>query len=284
MQKVRQQRCFLDSISIVNRNFFEGIKDMVLCSICTGVFVEPVKCSSCDNAFCKFCINQWGENSSYCPFMCENFEILEASRTLKNLLDKLVFKCQNYCSGIGEYSYSQICQHLSICGNLIVTCPSCNSNVKNSQLQELEEINILKKRITQLENKVETLENKNLELTEQLEILNKSSNNLKSENRKNLKHHSLNSEVLLKSLPFNLSEKSREQELGLIDKCQHFKGNYKPIFDCCNKAFACYLCHELQTNHTYEYSNKVVCLICSNIYMGEQCTNCGAKQLFKQKK
>ena len=36
----------------------------------------------------------------------------------------------------------------------------------------------------------------------------------------------------------------------LFDKCPHFFGNYFPKFACCNKFYACYLCHnEYETIH-----------------------------------
>ncbi len=72
-------------------------------------------------------------------------------------------------------------------------------------------------------------------------------------------------------------------EGGLIDKCIHFKANYKPIFQCCNQVYPCYICHDERETHTYIFSEKVLCLVCGNIYEGMQCNKCFTKQLYIKK-
>ena len=69
----------------------------------------------------------------------------------------------------------------------------------------------------------------------------------------------------------------------LIDKCKHFSGNYKPIFDCCNTAYGCYLCHDENECHQYQISKKVVCLLCACVYEGNECPNCKVKQCYQKK-
>ena len=70
----------------------------------------------------------------------------------------------------------------------------------------------------------------------------------------------------------------------MFDKCPHFYGNYMPKFACCNKFYGCYLCHNENEDHIYQFSNKVSCLFCKNVYAGKTCTKCKAKQLFQRKK
>ena len=69
----------------------------------------------------------------------------------------------------------------------------------------------------------------------------------------------------------------------LFDKCPHFYGNYMPKFACCNKFYGCYLCHNENEDHIYQFSNKVACLFCKNVYAGKTCTKCKANQIFKRK-
>ena len=69
----------------------------------------------------------------------------------------------------------------------------------------------------------------------------------------------------------------------LFDKCPHFFGNYFPKFACCNKFYACYLCHNEYEDHPYHFSNKVCCLFCKTVYAGKSCPKCKANQLFQRK-
>ena len=69
----------------------------------------------------------------------------------------------------------------------------------------------------------------------------------------------------------------------LFDKCPHFYGNYFPKFACCNKFYACYLCHNENEDHSYQFSNKVCCLFCKTVYAGKSCPKCKANQIFQRK-
>ena len=88
----------------------------------------------------------------------------------------------------------------------------------------------------------------------------------------------------------NIKERPKEQIIDnsrnstLFDKCPHFYGNYMPKFACCNKFYGCYLCHNENEEHPYQFSNKVACLFCKNVYAGKTCTKCKANQIFKRKK
>ena len=87
----------------------------------------------------------------------------------------------------------------------------------------------------------------------------------------------------------NIKERSKEEIIDnsrnntLFDKCPHFYGNYMPKFACCNKFYGCYLCHNENEDHIYQFSNKVACLFCKNVYAGKTCTKCKANQIFKRK-
>jgi hypothetical protein len=255
---------YVDQESVVNRNYFEGIKEMVICVICAGILVEPQQCRSCENSYCSNCIKIWTKKSSTCPFKCSNFETKDATRTLKNLLDKLILKCPNKCDSNEEFNYENCVRHIQTsCQKLKTNCPCCESYVLKTQIKETEVIRDLKYEIIRLETENSNLKNKNRELS--LEIKNLEQN-ISSKSSETLKRKQL-----------------EEENQGLIDKCPHFKGNYNPVFACCDEAYPCYLCHNEKQNHTFQFSNKVVCLKCSEIYMGSTCPGCQTIQMYRKK-
>jgi E3 ubiquitin-protein ligase NRDP1 len=40
----------------------------LICSICQGIFRNPVVTNCCLQAFCEQCINNWLENNNTCPY------------------------------------------------------------------------------------------------------------------------------------------------------------------------------------------------------------------------
>ena len=109
---------YIDPDLIINKEIFKPIELNSVCSICSGIIIEPVQCLSCENSFCKDCLDDWkrkkGENS--CPFRCSN-PTFKNSRLIKNLLSNLKFKCQNGCKE--EISYIDLLDHYKDkCSNL----------------------------------------------------------------------------------------------------------------------------------------------------------------------
>ena len=90
---------YIDPDFVINKDNLKPIESNAVCSICSGIIIEPVQCLSCENSFCKDCLEDWkkkkGENS--CPFRCSN-PTFKNSRLIKNLLSNLRFKCQNKCN------------------------------------------------------------------------------------------------------------------------------------------------------------------------------------------
>ena len=101
---------YVDPDLIINKDTFKTIESNAVCSICSGIIIEPVQCLSCENSFCKDCFEDWkkkkGENS--CPFRCQN-PSFKSSRLIKNLLSNLKFKCQNGCKE--EIPYLDLLDH-----------------------------------------------------------------------------------------------------------------------------------------------------------------------------
>jgi uncharacterized CHY-type Zn-finger protein len=63
-----------------------------------------------------------------------------------------------------------------------------------------------------------------------------------------------------------------KQKLGLTSgqplpddgKCTHFRKSTRWFrFSCCGKVYPCEKCHDLESNHPYEYGTRVICGMCS---------------------
>ena len=170
-----------------------------------------------------------------------------------------------------------------------MNCPKCNNLIERNKLKNPDEeisksinISILKDELFQTKDEIRNfLSELNL-----LKSLNKKNTIKKPKEEKKEIPKKITNEPL-KEIPKKkktLEKKLVKVETKLIDKCKHFYGNYKPIFACCGNAYACYLCHNENENHKYEFSNKVICLICNTIYTQNSCPKCNVPQVFKRKK
>lgn len=84
-----EQTSLFEENDIVNREYYEGIKDIIKCGICLDIVKEPVQCSKCQHYFCSQCSKQLKN----CPFRCENSSIIP-SFTCNQLLSGLKIKCK----------------------------------------------------------------------------------------------------------------------------------------------------------------------------------------------
>ena len=217
---------------IINKGFYNEIKDLVNCPICNKIINKPMQCSICENNFCEKCINEYIKKSNTCPFNCQNLKVLESSKVFKVLLSKIIYK--NKENNIEE--------------KLNFKCKECEN-----------------------EDCTETINEKNDFLDKEFE-----------NNRIELKQLYDEKRKILDEL-YKLKKLKIINEEGLIDKCIHFKANYKPIFKCCNQVYPCYICHDENELHPYIFSEKVLCLLCGNIYEGNECNKCLIKQLYIKK-
>ena len=233
---------YIDPELIVNKNFFNEVKDIVICPICKGIINDSMQCNLCENNFCKKCINDYFKNFNTCPFNCQNAEIIKSSKIIHILLSKLIFKKnENENEFLSEAIETPK-------PKVTYKCPECDNN-------------ILEKRINEERDFLDIEFEKNRIQIKELY---------------NEKRRLLNELCKLKKI-------KNTNEGGLIDKCIHFKANYKPIFQCCNQVYPCYICHDERETHTYIFSEKVLCLVCGNIYEGMQCNKCFTKQLYIKK-
>ena len=151
---------YIDSNSIVNTNIFETISHCAICSICTGIINEPQQCLSCDNCFCKRCINDWQQKSKTCPLKCSN-PTFKDSRIVRGMLAKLVFTCPFEKCKL-EIPYEEILLHEEKCEGRLCECPTCGTEIPKSQLKTLQrdkKIESMLKEIEELKAKNKDLEN-----------------------------------------------------------------------------------------------------------------------------
>ena len=73
---------------IINKEFYEGIKDIITCLICLEIVSDPVQCDKCQHCFCSKCIH----NYKKCPLRCNNNTFIPAI-VCKKLISEIEVKC-----------------------------------------------------------------------------------------------------------------------------------------------------------------------------------------------
>ena len=251
---------YINPEGVIDKSKLKENEQKIICKLCHGIVYEPVELF-CEHIFCKSCLDNWEQNlKNRCP-TCNKF-IYKKSKIAENIqiiLDNLTFSEKNK-----EYLYHDYINFLKF-----GTVMDLNDEV------DLDDIS--KKTKKKFICKACGKENDNLinEMTDKYEEINK---NLKEELKKIYQYkRRLQGEIYEKKFGKNMPPST------LIEKCQHFSGNYKPIFDCCNTAYGCYICHDENECHTHQISKKVICLLCACIYEGIECTNCKVKQVYQKK-
>ena len=89
---------------ILNKDYFENIRNMVTCFICLNIMEDPIQCDKCQHSFCLECINKL----SKCPMGCQNYQFNE-SQLCKELLSGIKIKCKK-CGN--EINYDNIEKHI----------------------------------------------------------------------------------------------------------------------------------------------------------------------------
>lgn len=163
-----------DPEEVCNKTSYEVIKDSITCIICSLIVSVPKQCSSCENPFCKECIDSWTKMNPTCPFKCSDFSIYEANRVLKNLLDKLEFMCPN-CEG--KFSFEKYEFHRDLCTLKISDYKNkVKEEVKYPSIKDLEENNKTvhnsDKDKSYMHNKVEEKKKEYIDLIQKIKPLN----------------------------------------------------------------------------------------------------------------
>lgn len=266
---------YIDQTNIVNQNILESAHDIIICTICTGVVINPLQCSECDNCFCSTCIQKWNEKSVTCPFKCDFFSVKEPSRIIKNIFAKIIFTCPKGCST--HASYNDLHEHLSQCSNEKGPCPVCGSVVQRSGM--INEFDQLKKENEDLRKKISELESALLQRQTVVIKSSNSSNNIKKSSNKNLSNIPIdNMESFNLDIKFNKSFEIKKNS-NLYD-IHHQKSKVKYIFKCCVNLYDCIKCHNDKEQHKAETPIGLVCTRCeyNSFNVNEaNCLRCGSK-------
>ena len=261
----KKNNIFLDPDKLINKEEILNSNKNLICSLCKGIIAEPIELF-CEHIFCSNCINNWSKSlKDKCP-SCNKFIYKKPSLSEenKNLLSKLQFNDNDKV-----YSYKEYIDYLKAETNINFEAgPLLGNNQKDNENNNNNlnyKCNVCGSEYNNIIQKAKNkYEERNKQLTEELRKIYEYKRKLQSDIYEN-KH----------------GEKMPDSTL--IDKCKHFSGNYKPIFECCNNAYGCYICHDENECHEYQISKKVICLLCANIYQGNECTNCKVKQCYERK-
>jgi len=141
--EVMENELLFSERDIVNKEYYENIKDVINCSICSGIIKDPVQCNKCQHCFCSHCINELRN----CPYRCI-FNQFIPSLICKNLLSKLIIKCS--CGT--ELNYDSVQKHREKCTNVIYKEKYLRLSSQNELLQQ--ESQNLKQELTQLKQEL----------------------------------------------------------------------------------------------------------------------------------
>lgn len=263
---MNKNKIFLDPDKLSDKNSSSNKK--LICYICKGIIVDPIELF-CEHIFCNTCLKEWSNNSNNkCP-SCNKLIYKKPSVTEEN--EKLISNLKFIDNG-KLFSYAEYINHITSGSNInfeagpvLVNNQNINEhniNNKNNMIYKCKSCGRDYNNIIQERRNI--YEERNKQLTEELKKIYEYKRKLQSDIYEN-------------------KYKKKMPDTTLIDKCKHFSGNYKPIFECCNNAYGCYICHDESECHQYQISKKVICLLCACIYEGNECTNCKVKQCYERK-
>ena len=160
---------YIDEDSVINTVHFEEYSNLLICSICTGLLINPVMCSYCSCGFCNTCIKDWIGNNPKpcCPMGCDSnqFKLVECNRQYKMILEKLIVKCPKGCQ-VSLLDYPTHTKHNSS-ERPVIECWNCGTfvNITKANFKKtLHEVKLLednshknKSEITELINTITKL-------------------------------------------------------------------------------------------------------------------------------
>ena len=73
--------------------FQEEVNQELICGICTDVLEHPLECLSCQNSFCKECIQLWQQRSNECTNCRNPLSLQRSHKFLRSVLDNLRVSC-----------------------------------------------------------------------------------------------------------------------------------------------------------------------------------------------
>ena len=100
--------------------------------------MKPCNCSGSLKYIHKNCLEKWKSQSRnlICPMKCSDSNFTSSNRTLKNLIEKLVFKCKNKCNENKTFTYNEMISHMSNeCSLNLVNCQICFNKIQKKVIQ-----------------------------------------------------------------------------------------------------------------------------------------------------
>ena len=97
------------------------------CSICSFVLLNPQACKSCEQMFCKKCIESCLAVKCTCPLCIESYKPSNVNRVVLNILGNIMLRCPAKCTE--ELRYSDLKNHLNSCSKIELTA-KCNHCLK----------------------------------------------------------------------------------------------------------------------------------------------------------
>ena len=169
-----------DESRIINIDYLNSLEGIYKCGICFKIMDNPTDCESCGHSFCFECIKKLK-----CPFKCKNKELKPSSQNLKDILNKLKFKCLN--KGCEQtLNYSDVKLHDKNCDFQEIICPNnnCNKklikrNLENHVLNECQFNNSLKS--NEIDNEINI--NNNMDTNEYIKLLSMNVSKIVKENQ-----------------------------------------------------------------------------------------------------
>ncbi|XP_064553810.1 E3 ubiquitin-protein ligase NRDP1-like isoform X1 [Drosophila montana] len=118
------------------------VDEELLCPICADVLEEPMQSSSCEHAFCRYCIEKWMQEKQICPVDRSDLlpiHLVPVSRLMRNMLGRLKIKCcfaENGCTAL--MPLEEYRNHVAHCQNnpkVVVMCTKgCGMRVPKDEL------------------------------------------------------------------------------------------------------------------------------------------------------
>jgi len=222
----------IDESLIINRFYFEALKDQFNCPICLCLLSNPLMCSNCETTFCKKCITIWLTKNDTCPMRCPKNQstVININRTIKKNLDGLKLRCKYGC----EVPFLSYEMHVRHSHKDDIKCWNCEKISNKNSIKQVKEDNSkvkikeLIKTITTKEEQIlilnNDLEQKNKELFElKSRIASLVDNKNKEKERESLilkaKNEDLEAAIKLKEKEINvLNQKNEEQTQALKPK------------------------------------------------------------------
>ena len=130
--------------SIKNPPSSEDDKKIIKCSLCDGVVYEPILSKKNRLNYCKTCFFE-NNNIDKNNFSVNYSNLYQpSSKEIKKNLNLYKFCCPNIDFEEKEYTYDELINHLLICENNKINCPSCGNQTFLKNIEKNEKQNLTK--------------------------------------------------------------------------------------------------------------------------------------------